>query len=89
MDHVIVAGAVKGNISAEKVEIRSTGRVWGDILAIASTLFAGAAYADAAQGANATPWTIDNAHSRVGFTVPQREPPPSGGGSGSRRPKAW
>ena len=29
---VIVAGAVKGNISAQKVEIRSTGRVWGDIV---------------------------------------------------------
>ena len=29
--NVIVAGAVKGNILAQKVEIRSTGRVWGDI----------------------------------------------------------
>jgi cytoskeletal protein CcmA (bactofilin family) len=33
--HVVVAGAVKGNITAEKVEIRSTGRVWGDIVTIA------------------------------------------------------
>ena len=32
---VIVAGAVKGNISAQKVEIRSTGRVWGDIVTTA------------------------------------------------------
>lgn len=29
---VIIAGAVKGNITAEKVEIRSTGRVWGDVV---------------------------------------------------------
>lgn len=29
--NVIVAGAVKGNITAQKVEIRATGRVWGDI----------------------------------------------------------
>lgn len=29
--NVIVAGAVKGNITSHKVEIRSTGRVWGDI----------------------------------------------------------
>ncbi len=29
---VIVAGAVRGNITAEKVEIRSTGRVWGDVI---------------------------------------------------------
>ena len=28
---VIVAGAVQGDISAEKVEIRSTGRVYGDV----------------------------------------------------------
>jgi cytoskeletal protein CcmA (bactofilin family) len=34
---VIVAGAVKGNITAQKVEIRSTGRVWGDIV---TTVFA-------------------------------------------------
>ena len=29
---VIVAGSVKGNITAQKVEIRSTGRVWGDVV---------------------------------------------------------
>ena len=32
---VIVSGAVKGNIFAQKVEIRSTGRVWGDIVTTA------------------------------------------------------
>lgn len=30
---VIIAGAVQGNITAEKLEIRSTGRVWGDVVA--------------------------------------------------------
>jgi cytoskeletal protein CcmA (bactofilin family) len=30
--NVIVAGAVKGNITAQKVEIRASGRVWGDII---------------------------------------------------------
>jgi cytoskeletal protein CcmA (bactofilin family) len=30
-----VAGAVRGNITAEKVEIRSTGRVWGDVVTAA------------------------------------------------------
>ncbi len=29
---VVVAGAVRGNIIAEKLEIRSTGRVWGDVV---------------------------------------------------------
>lgn len=28
---VVVAGAVRANITAEKVEIRSTGRVWGSV----------------------------------------------------------
>ncbi len=31
---VIVAGAVKGNITSEKLEIRSTGRVWGDVTTV-------------------------------------------------------
>ncbi len=29
---IIVAGALRGNITAQKVEIRSTGRVWGDVV---------------------------------------------------------
>ena len=31
-NNVIVAGAVRGNIEAEKLEIRSTGRVWGNVV---------------------------------------------------------
>ena len=33
-DSVIVAGAVRSNIHAKKVEIRSTGRVWGDVTTV-------------------------------------------------------
>ncbi|MEA3350309.1 MAG: polymer-forming cytoskeletal protein [Chloroflexota bacterium] len=29
---VIVAGALRGDITAKKVEIRNTGRVWGDVV---------------------------------------------------------
>jgi cytoskeletal protein CcmA (bactofilin family) len=32
---VIVAGALRGNVTAEKLEIRSTGRVWGDVITVA------------------------------------------------------
>jgi len=32
---VIIAGAVRGDITAEKVEIRATGRVWGDVVTAA------------------------------------------------------
>ena len=41
-NNVIVAGAVKGNITAEKLEIRSTGRVWGDVEVIAFSTEEGA-----------------------------------------------
>lgn len=39
---VIVSGAVRGNILAEKVEIRSTGRVWGDVVTAAFSTEEGA-----------------------------------------------
>lgn len=32
---VVVAGLLKGNITAQKVEIRATGRVWGDVVTAA------------------------------------------------------
>ena len=32
---VIVAGAVRGNILTQKLEIRATGRVWGDVVTTA------------------------------------------------------
>lgn len=32
---VIVAGTVNGGITAEKLDIRSTGRVWGDVIVVA------------------------------------------------------
>ncbi len=39
---VIVAGAVRGNITAERVEIRATGRVWGDVVTAAFSTEEGA-----------------------------------------------
>ncbi len=32
---VIVAGTVNGSITAEKLDIRSTGRIWGDVIVVA------------------------------------------------------
>jgi cytoskeletal protein CcmA (bactofilin family) len=32
---VVVAGALRGNVISEKLEIRSTGRVWGDVTTVA------------------------------------------------------
>ena len=39
---VIVAGTVSGNITAEKLEIRGTGRVWGDVTVTALSTEEGA-----------------------------------------------
>jgi cytoskeletal protein CcmA (bactofilin family) len=39
---VIVAGAVRGDITAEKLEIRRTGRVWGDVTTAAFSTEEGA-----------------------------------------------
>ncbi len=39
---VVIAGAVRGDITAEKVEIRSTGRVWGDVITAAFSTEEGA-----------------------------------------------
>jgi cytoskeletal protein CcmA (bactofilin family) len=39
---VIVAGAIKGNITAEKLEIRSSGHVWGDVTIVAFSTEEGA-----------------------------------------------
>jgi cytoskeletal protein CcmA (bactofilin family) len=39
---VVIAGSLKGNITSEKLEIRSTGRVWGDVITIAFSTEEGA-----------------------------------------------
>ena len=39
---VVVAGTVRGNITADKLDIRSTGRVWGDVAAVIFTIEEGA-----------------------------------------------
>jgi cytoskeletal protein CcmA (bactofilin family) len=39
---VVVAGLLKGNITAKKVEIRATGRIWGDVVTAAFSTEEGA-----------------------------------------------
>lgn len=41
-DVVIVAGIVRGDITADKVEIRATGRVWGNVATMAFSTQEGA-----------------------------------------------
>ncbi|MEX1247093.1 MAG: polymer-forming cytoskeletal protein [Anaerolineales bacterium] len=40
--HVIVAGAMRGDILAERVEIRASGRVWGNVTAVSMSTEEGA-----------------------------------------------
>ena len=39
---VIVAGSIRGDITAQKVEIRATGRVWGNVTTVAFSTDEGA-----------------------------------------------
>jgi len=39
---IIIAGAVKGDITAEKLEIRSTGKVWGNVVTVSFSTEEGA-----------------------------------------------
>ena len=39
---VVVAGSVRGNISTERLEIRSTGSIWGDVITVSFSTDEGA-----------------------------------------------
>ena len=43
-DTVIVAGTVKGNITCQKLEIRASGKVWGDVVTMSFSSEDGAFY---------------------------------------------
>ena len=43
-DTVIIAGTVKGNITCQKLEIRASGKIWGDIVTMSLTSEDGAFY---------------------------------------------
>lgn len=43
-DTVIIAGTVKGNITCQKLEIRTSGKVWGDIVTMSFSSEDGAFY---------------------------------------------
>ena len=57
---VIVAGAIKGNITAEKLEIRSTGHVWGDVKIVAFSTEEGAFLRGISPWKNRSLWNLKN-----------------------------
>jgi cytoskeletal protein CcmA (bactofilin family) len=71
---VIVAGAVKGNISAQKVEIRASGRVWGDIVTTAFATEEGAFLRGQIRMEDAVDLGLDTA-AAAPAAIPPVEPP--------------
>jgi cytoskeletal protein CcmA (bactofilin family) len=70
---VIIAGAVRGDITAERVEIRATGRVWGDVVTAAFSTEDGAFL----RGQIRMEEKVD-----IGLTPPEKGPGDLGTGSG-------
>jgi cytoskeletal protein CcmA (bactofilin family) len=81
-NNVSIAGAVKGNISANRVEILETGRVWGD-LTVNSLLLNEGAYlrGQTMMHADIEPPMIEPPKSAQ--TPPPPPPPPQGPPSGA------
>jgi cytoskeletal protein CcmA (bactofilin family) len=67
---VIVAGAVRGDITAERLEIRSTGKVWGNVVTVSFSTEEGAFL----RGQITMEDKVDIDTSSVGEAPPQGEP---------------
>jgi cytoskeletal protein CcmA (bactofilin family) len=70
---VIVAGAMRGNIHAERVEIRSSGRVWGDVITTAMSTQEGAFLRGQIQMEEKVEIGADKASSETGGTNEGKE----------------
>ena len=78
---VVIAGAVRGNITAEKIEIRSTGRVWGDVTTVAFSTEEGAFL----RGQVRMEERVELNFEPEGDTQPNETPPPIINGKKSRQ----
>lgn len=81
---VIVAGAVRGNITTQKLEIRSSGRVWGDVTTTAFVTDEGAFLRGQIRMEETVELGLETstegAQSKVGEpdTIPEPSEPPAG-----------
>jgi cytoskeletal protein CcmA (bactofilin family) len=86
---VIVAGAVRGNITTQKLEIRASGRVWGDVTTIAFVTEEGAFLRGQIRMEETVELGLENAPSGVGaedsgdsaFRTEPAGPPPDKAGA--------
>jgi cytoskeletal protein CcmA (bactofilin family) len=77
---VIVAGAVRGNITTQKLEIRASGRVWGDVITTAFVTDEGAFLRGQIrmeetvelgfESSDATPSSVTDAAQQAGAALP-------------------
>lgn len=85
---VIVAGAVRGNVATQKLEIRASGRVWGDVVTTAFVTEEGAflrgqirmeetVELDLGPAPESTPFEVPQAESIAQAPVQPPEPGPS------------
>lgn len=100
-NNVIVAGAVRGNITTQKLEIRSTGRVWGDVVTTAFVTDDGAFLRgqirmeetveldlEAAPESTQTETTVAESISRTPVPAPTSQPKADGGTTVIRKKKS-
>ena len=73
---VIVAGNLKGNITAEKLEIRSTGRVWGDVTVMAFASEEGAFLRGQVKMEEKIDLKLGSTTSPVQFAIEEESPKP-------------
>jgi cytoskeletal protein CcmA (bactofilin family) len=77
-NNVIVAGSLKGNVMTEKLEIRSTGRVWGDVVTTAFSTEEGAFLRGQVRMEDKMEINFDEAEETQPAAV--KEPEPASGG---------
>ncbi len=75
---IVVEGTVRGNITAEKLEIRSTGRVWGDVSVISFSTEDGAFLRGQVRMEEKV--VIEQQTDTPQGTAPQQQMPPAGQG---------
>lgn len=94
---VIVAGAVRGNITTQKLEIRASGRVWGDVITTAFVTDEGAFLRGQIrmeetvelgfESVDATPSAVTDAAQQAGTALPPGQQGEAGAATVVRRRK--
>jgi cytoskeletal protein CcmA (bactofilin family) len=85
---VIVAGTVNGRITAEKLDIRSTGRVWGDVTVVALATEEGAFLRGQVRMEEKIEFQVEPEADSVSDTLSAQNAPGAAGGDTQTNPTA-